>query len=433
MTTRRCSRRVFLATALFAASSRALDRVPYGGTLRLSLPLSLDGIDPHATGDPASALFADAVADSLYAWDSSGRPYPTLAEAWPEAVDGGARVTLRPGLQTGLPRPLKAEDVLASLERSRRGAGAPLLAGLRAVRAGETAVFFPRTSPAALVEVLASPVTAIVPQNFDPRTPEATGAFRVKETGARLLLERNARAARGPAFIERLDVARAADLADALRAFEAGDVDVGWLGAGLHRRRAGAVDFRSAPRGFVVLRTGTEAGTWGAPGVAQRLVESLDPRRVSYLGLSPKGGADTTLWGGAPADLLVDQRSPYFVELARVVAAALSSKGHEIRPAPVPASELRTRVAERRFALALDFVRGIGRTPYHLLQSLLAAVDPKLAEKPPRFSSFDPAQVARTLPLGVLGEFAPVGAHLPGVQGLEAWDLGNAWIARSPP
>jgi peptide/nickel transport system substrate-binding protein len=403
------------------------------------LPLSLDGIDPHATGDPASALFAEAIADSLYAWDSSGRPYPTLAEALPEAVNGGARVTLRPGLQTGLPRPLKAEDVLASLDRSRRGAGAPLLAGLRAVRAGETAVFFPRTSPAVVVDVLASPVTAIVPQNFDSRTPEGTGAFSVKETGARLLLERNVRAARGPGFIERIDVARAADLADGLRAFEAGDVDVGWLGSGLHRRRPGAVDFRSTPRGFVVLRTGTEAGAWGAPGVAQRLVEALDPKRLSYLGLSPKGGADdaakypggyTTLWGGAPADLLVDQRSPYFVELARVVAAALESKGHEIRPVPVPASELRIRVTERRFALALDFVRGIGRTPYHLMQSLLAAVDPKLAEKPPRFSSFDPAQVARTLPLGVLGEFAPVGAHVPGVLGLEAWDLGNAWIAR---
>ena len=426
----RCSRRAFLATSLVAATSRALDRIPYGGTLRLRLPLSLDAVDPHAASDPASALFAEAVADSLYAWDSAGRPYPTLADGLPEAVNGGARVTLRPGLQTGLPRPLKAEDVLASLERSRRGAGAPLLASLRAVRAGENAVLFPHASPAAVAEVLASPVTAIVPQNFDARAPEGTGAFRAKETGARLLLERNLRAARGPGFVERIDVARAADLGDALRAFEAGDVDVGWLGAGLHRRRPGAVDFRGAPRGYVVLRTGTEAGAWGAPGVAQRLVEAIDPKRLSYLGLSPKGGADTTLWGGAPAELLVDQRSPYFVELARVLAAALESKGHEIRPAPVPVTELRARIAERRFALALDFVRGIGRTPDHLLKALLAAVDPKLAEKPPRFSSFDPAQVARTLPLGILGEFAPVGAHSPAIQGLEAWDLGNAWMAR---
>src|SRR6185312_16086959 len=71
------TRRAFLATVAglgFAVTGRAMDRTPYGGALRVYVPLSLDGLDPHAGSDAASALFADAIADPLYAWDAQGRP-----------------------------------------------------------------------------------------------------------------------------------------------------------------------------------------------------------------------------------------------------------------------------------------------------------------------------------------------------------------------
>ncbi|HVW30708.1 MAG TPA: hypothetical protein VHC69_35370, partial [Polyangiaceae bacterium] len=237
-------------------------------------------------------------------------------------------------------------------------------------------------------------------------------------------LLRNERAARGPAFLDRIEVRRAGDLASGLRAFEAGDADVGFLGAGLHRRRAGAVDFRTDPFGFVVLRTGALAGTWGAPGVAARLVSGLDPSRFSHLGLSPRGGGAPVPWGGPPADLLVDGGAPYLVEIARVAAAALSASGHEIRPYPLPERELAARREGGKYALAVDFVRRLGPGKDDGLLSLLAGADPKLADRPPRFAGQNEDSLTRTLPLAVLGELAVVGAHAPSWSGIEQWDLG---------
>jgi hypothetical protein len=157
-----------------------------------------------------------------------------------------------------------------------------------------------------------------------------------------------------------------------------------------------------------------------------------DPARFAHLGLVPPGarGGDAA-WGGAPSELLVERGSPYLAEIANVVAAILSRTGHEIRPNPLPQVELRARIAEGRYALAIDFVRRLGPSPRHALLSLLAAADPALAERPPSGGPVDLDVVARTLRLSVLGELAVSGAHAPDVHGLEQWDLGAVY--RDPP
>jgi peptide/nickel transport system substrate-binding protein len=421
------ARRSFLLFALHAGVSRALARRPYGGALRLELPLSMDGIDPHAGDDPFSALFANAVADPLFALDASGRPYPALAAALPEPVEKGSRLVLRPGLVTARGQKLSARDVVSSLERSRAGRGRAVLApfkAVRAVRGDPLAVEVEGAPPDALASVLACPVTAIVPRSFNPADPDGTGAFRVTRVKDGMTFERNERAARGPAFLDRIEVRRASDLASELRAFEVGDSDVGFLGAGLHRRRAQAVDFRTESFGWLVLRTGPLAGQWGAPGVAARLVAGVDPSRFSHLGIVPRGGGTPALWGGAPADLLVDEGSSYQVEIARAVSGVLSDAGHEIRPAPLSHVELRRRRDDGRFSLAIDFVRRLGPTPEQALLSLLAGADPKLADKPPNFAGRDHDALTRTLPLAVLGELTLAGARAPDLHGVEQWELG---------
>jgi peptide/nickel transport system substrate-binding protein len=429
----RVGRRAFLAALSLSPFARALGRRPYGGALRLELPLAIGDIDPHVTDDAASALFSSAVADTLFAWDAWGKPYPALAASMPDADGDGARVALRPGLVTAGGAPLDARDVLWSLERSRRLGGRPLLGGFgppRRVRGDALAVFVPGATPDALADALASPVTAVVPRSFRPEGPDGTGAFRATSSPGGLLLERNDRAARGPSYLDRIEIRRATDLAGALRAFESGDADVGFLGAGLHRRRPDAVDFRTEPFLWVVLRTGPEAGSWGAPGVAERLVESMDPARFVHLGLAPAASRrGTALWGGAPADLLVDEAATYLVEIARVVAAVLSEPGHELTPRPIPGGELERRRDEGRYALAIDVVRRIGPTPRHGLLALLAAANPELADKPPRGVALDPAAVARTLSLAPIGELSISGARAPDVHGLEAWDLGAVYRA----
>jgi peptide/nickel transport system substrate-binding protein len=426
------ARRAVLAFTLSAAVSRAMARRPYGGVLRLELPLSLDAVDPHSADDPSSALFSSLIADPLFALDAAGRPYPALAAAHPAPVTGGARVVLRPGLVTARGQRLTARDVIASLERARGLGGRASLApfgAFRAVSGDALAVDVEGATPDTLAKALAGATTAILPKTFRPSEPDGTGAFRAGKVSGGVTFERNERAARGPSYLDRVEVRRAVDLAEGLRAFESGDADVGFLGAGLHRRRALAVDFRTEPFGFVVLRTGPLAGAWGAPGVAARLVSGVDASRFSHLGLAPHGGGAPAPWGGAPADVLVDQGSPYLVELAGVVAAALSDKGHELRPAPLPEADLRAHRVNGKFALAVDFVRRLGPTREQGLLSLLAGADPKLADRPPGFASLDADALTRTLPLAVLGELAMTGARMPEFHGIEQWDLGAVFVS----
>lgn len=429
------SRRVILLGLFAAPLAHALARVPYGGTLRFDLPFALDRLDPHVSDDPASALLAPALFDTLYAWDAAGKPYPALARAMPEAKTGGVRITLRPGLVTARGRSLDGTDVVWSLERARRLAARPLLSGFGKVRRASSdplAVDVAGVSPDAAADALASPVTAMVPRAFSVKLPDGTGAFRADFTTTGLSFTRNERAARGPSFLDRVDVRRAPDLSTGLRNFESGDADVGFLGAGLHRRRADAVDFRTEPCGWVLCRTGQEAGEWGAPGVAARLVERLDPTRLSHLGLAPPhaSSGNGEGWGGAPASLYVDEASPYLVEVARAVSAALSRPNHEIRPFILPHTDLARLRESGRFALMIDFARRLGPMPRHAVLSLLGSANPGLADNPPRAVRDDITVLERTLSLAVLGELAIVGARAPDIRGLEQWDLGSLW--RSP-
>jgi hypothetical protein len=287
------------------------------------------------------------------------------------------------------------------------------------------------SDPDALALALASPTAAIVPARFSPSEPDGTGAFRASRTPSGLVLERNERAARGPAFLDRIEITRARDLAGPLRAFESGALDVGFLGAGLHRKRQDSEPLAPPPAGFVVLRTGRDGRAWGAPGVAARLVEEIPRERFGHLGLSIPGGATSRTtsggWGGPSADLLVDEGSPYLLEVARALAAELGRPTHELRPLPLPHAELRKRVDAESFVLALDFVRALGPTPQHTLLALLQAGNPRLAEKPPAVTNVDPHSLSRTLPLAVLGDLAVRGAAAAAFRGLGDWDLGAVW------
>jgi hypothetical protein len=99
---------------------------------------------------------------------------------------------------------------------------------------------------------------------------------------------------------------------------------------------------------------------------------------------------------------------------------------------PVPRAELVERRASGAFTLMLDFVRAAGPPGRATLLSLLAAVSPALAARPPRATSMEPRDVARTLPLGVVGALRLSGFRLPELVGLEAFQLGNVYVAPTP-
>jgi peptide/nickel transport system substrate-binding protein len=425
------------AEALVSRRASSLGRTPLGGTLRLSLPFARGALDPHAADDPLVALLAPSVADTLFVLDAEQQPHPALAAELPRAVAGGTRVTLRAGLVTARGKALDGRDLVFSLTRARAHGGAAVLAELPppARDPGEPlAALFANTDPRAVATALASPLSALVPRGFDPKNPDATGAFRAVPSPNGFVLERNSNAARGPAYLSRVELTLGADLAEALRAFESERADVGWLGAGLYRARAGALAFDGPNLGWVILRTGRDAGRWSAPGIAQDLVDGVPRAPLAQFGLVAPATARTGgAWGGGNAELLVSAAAPQLVELAKSLAAALSSQAQRVSARALPPLELAERRASTRFALMLDFVRSPGPPGRATLLALLAAANPALAARPPHAPSYEPADIARTLPLGVLGTLRATGARAPNVHGLEGWQLGNVFLAPSIP
>jgi len=421
------NRRTLLAVLAASASAHALGRTPFGGLVRMRIPWPTDSLDPHAIDDAAASLFGPAIADTLFALDTHGRPYPALAAKLPEKTERGVRLTLRPNLRTAAGRVLDARDVIFSLTRSGRAGGAALVTPLGKLGhdpADAYACFAAGGDPTGIARALASPVTAILPRGFNRLKPDATGAFSVEPGQNTLVLRRNVHAARGASFLDRIEVKKAVDLKDALRSFEAGEVDVSWIEQFLHRARPGALRFDAGTFGWVVLHTGKDAGAWGAPGVAQGLLDAIPPARLAHLGLKRLGsGGGVPTWGGPPAELLVADDSPHLGLVARELAAILGRPGHELTLAPRPRRDLVQRKASGRFALLLGFARPIGST----LHALHTAADPALVKNPPKLAATDARRIAQSLPLGVVGELHVTGAHVPAIHNLARWELGNTW------
>ncbi len=410
----------------------------------MSLPWPVGVIDPHDPFDPSAALFGASIFDSLFALESSGDPYPTLAADAPVTRGSITVVRLRDGLTTGKGHPVDARDALFALDRSRRGSARAWWGDLPApslVPKDPLALSFPTTDGLAVARTLASPFFALVPRTFDAKSPDGTGAMTAEVRGPRLILRHNPKAARGGSFLAEITVDQAPDLSASLRAFEGKLNEIGWLGSGLHGPRPDAAAFDFGRVAWIVLHTGAEAGPWGAPGTAQRLLDGLDPGRFLRFGLGRlPAPTDAIAWGGKPCELLVGEGSAYLDEIARTLASLLSQQGHEIAVKALPASELARRRASGAFSLLLGIVRPFASTGLGTLTSLAAAVDPssalELVRRPPRLASFAPRLLARTLRLGVLGDLRVTGTeapdvHLaPNVTG-EGWDLGASY--RTPP
>jgi peptide/nickel transport system substrate-binding protein len=329
-------------------------------------------------------------------------------------------VRLRAGLRTAQGKALGGRDLAWSVTRARKMGAVGLLAPLgpfvRSDPAQPLLARFGAVDPGKLALLLTSPLTALLPVGFKPTEPDGTGAFRARCSAAALELSRNPNAARGPSFLERVRVRRAADLADSLRAFEGGQDDVGWLGLGFHRDRPKARRFHHGEVGWVVLVTGKEAGSYGAPGMAQQLANAVPVERL-HLGLGRRAGVGAgASWGGGPASLLYDAGAAHLREVAEAVAANLSSPGHELTATPVSRSQLRSARGSGGFALAIDTVRRLdgGASP---LLALATADKPELgtdvALRPPRLPAGRPAhQLTTTLRLGVLGSIEAEGGAI---------------------
>ncbi len=441
----RLSRRTWLTSAIALATSAvardgfASGRTPHGGRLSLHLPWPTRTMDPHDVRDPAAALFAGAMCDSLFALDAAGNPAPALAEVLPLKEAQGTVVRLRDGLRTARKKPLDARDVVWSIERARARGAAAVLAEVPkpiTVKNDPLVVVFGATDPHKLARALTSPLTAILPRQFDPAAPDGTGAFRADCTDKQLLLTRNPLAARGPSFLERIDVFRADDMATSLRQFEAERADLGWLGMGLHDDRKGAVRFDVGRAAWIVLWIDPRIGSFGAPGMAQKLLNGIAPERLSHLGLGPLPPArGNAAWGGPPMELWVDEASAYMLEVAKTLGPIMSRPGREITVVPLARAEIVKRRGKGSVGMSLETVRAVASGSVGALWSLATADDPvrakELGQKPPKLAQNVPVRdLTHGLQLGVVGELRVTGGIVPDVtiaRGVECWDLGASF------
>ena len=438
-------RRMFLsgigAGAVSASRmARAMGRTPLGGRAQLHVPWATSILDPHDLRDPMAALFGAAVFDPVYALDAAGAPYPTLAAGMPTREAGETIVRLREGLHTAKGAPLDARDLVFSVDRARpRGAGAQLADVPKALhRKGDPhAVVFGSADPIHLARALSSPLVALVPRRFDPEAPDGTGAFQATASRTSLLLRRNTNAARGAAFLDEIEVLHADDLKTSLRAFEAENDDIGWLGMGLHDGRPGAVRFDFGRAAWVVLVAGPDAGPAATPGVVQRIVDAIPPERLAHLGLGPLPPATgDPAWPGPPTELYVDESSAHLVEVARAIAPVLSSAGHEVTLTPLPRAELAKRRGNGKARLTVDLVRPLGPGPHHAQMALATAEDPARGRDVAKLPHHGPPVPARTLTgllrTGVIGDVRIAGGVIPELvlakgPGSDGWDLGASY------
>jgi peptide/nickel transport system substrate-binding protein len=409
----------------------------------MRIPWSLSSVDPHRLDDATAAILGPSLFDTLYQTDEQDNLVAGLAEGDPVVEDGKLRIVLREGLRSSSGRVLGPADVIASIARMKKSGARAWLGEVPGVWMEKSAISFrnPRTpfdaqTPALYKRLFASPLTAVVPANFDADRPDGTGAFRLIRRGDAWTMLRNRFAAMGPAYLDEIAIAPAGSLADSLRAFEAGTDDLGWLGLGLHDPRRGAKPFDAGVCAYAILRTGTDAGTWDAPGVAQQVANSLPHSRLSYLNLGPAwSSVKEEGWGGTPTNLLYREDSAWLADLAGAIAATLSRAGHEVTAKGAPESDLRTLKGSRAYGLMLDTVRPLAAGPLGVWAASGSSDDAtafaQALAKPPKFAAdVSPRLLTRTFRVGVVGEVRIQGGRaaeviLPGARAGMAIDFGS--------
>ncbi len=420
--------------ALDALRSRTADahgRTPYGGRVAMHVPWPVTALDPHRIDDAAVALFGDALFETLYARAESGEIVSSLAESDPEPDGATLRVAVRHGVRFASGAIFDARVATQSIARARSHDAGAWLSEVPAPRIDDGALVFAMRDARKLVRALASPLVAIVPPKFNPERPDGTGPMRADMQAGALFLVRNPLAACGPAFLDAIEARRAADLVTSLRAFESSADDVGWLGSFLHEPRQGARSFDAGAVAWALLRTGRDAGPLDARGTAQALADGVPHSALASLVVGPSWDQGPAQWNGPPCDLLVRDDSPWLIEVARALSAALSTPSHEVTMRPLPTADAAQRRASRAYALMLDVARPAGPGGFGALIGLATADDPTtaaaLVRHPPR-GDLTPRTATRTMRLGVVGEVRLQGGRAPDVVlPASRWGRGVDW------
>ncbi len=422
------------ALTLRQNTAAALGRWPLGGRLNISLPWPTEHCDPHDNNDPMAAFFSSALFETLYSVDGHGRVYPTLAAELPTQEGQDSIVKLRPGLTTARGKALTERDLEWSLHRARRSGGGTWLRRFslpRREKAVPLAVRFSNAKAEELTLALTSPLTALLPRSFSPSRPDGCGPFLADLSSSAAALSRNPHAARGPSFLDGVSIHSTSSLADALRAFEVGQSDIGWLGRGLHRPKPGSQMLNTGAVGWIVLHAGQHAGRWGQPGIPSQMLASIEQDRLARFGLRSIAQRTSKLrYSGPECEVVAREESGYLKELGQALAELLSNGPNRVTLRSVSSKQLEELKRSRRFCFLLDLVRSAGPSVQAQQLSLLHEADPNLVRRapPPAAGGSHVAEhTTRTLSLGIVGELETRIAFTNRFHNLSDFDLGDVW------
>ncbi len=153
--------------------------------LRVSLPAAPSALDPHLQDEWASRTILSHVYDSLVALDANMKVAPQLAERWETVGQLTWRFHIRHDVKFQDGRPLTADDVVASLRRSRHHPGSEISSYLLEVESveklGDWQVEIRTRRPYPILLNKLSFV-AIVPQDAPSviEAPVGTGPYRIE-------------------------------------------------------------------------------------------------------------------------------------------------------------------------------------------------------------------------------------------------------------
>lgn len=436
-----------------ATSSFALGRIPLGGSLQLSLPWKLQKVDPHDGGDLTAGLLGEALFDPIFSTTKGGQVYAALAHSLPTQSGTDCVVQLRSGLSFADGQSVSSRDLLWSIRRAQEAFGAALLSRLPPpVRESSNSVRFRRCRAGDVAKALSDPHSALVPRGFKPTEPSGTGAFRAVIDSEHVHLQRNPLAARGAAFLERVVIRSRPSVAAALRDFEVGQSDIGWLGRGLRRPRPGSRLVHARRLGWVVLHGGSAIGRWSAPGTVQQLLSLIAPDQLRRFGIrsigsssvgsssvgssSVQGGNATKnrsglVYAGPSCELIAPADSAYLVELGQALTALLSRASGKIEFRAIERAHLRRLKRNRRFAFLLDLVRDSERDHLTTQLALTREADPALVRRAVAIGADNRqdlvARLTQTLSLGVVGELKLQFGATDDFGSTDPSDLASVW------
>ena len=170
-----------------AASSNAVKR---GGTLRFARSVGPTTLDPANTIIAGDIYTLDKILEPLYVTDPAGQLVPWLATSYEVSADNRTfTFALRPGVKFSNGKPLVADDVVFSINRTRKDAAGPLsfldyaITDIEAK--GDSSVVFQLSQPwAPFLSDLSVFANAVLPADFGGQSekeffnaPIGTGPF----------------------------------------------------------------------------------------------------------------------------------------------------------------------------------------------------------------------------------------------------------------